>query len=1013
MRTSLATRMPRSGLVVLLSTVALLFLFSHAVRAQGTGTIKGRVFDKSSGDPLPYANIIIVGSTNGAASDIDGDFVLKNVPEGSRTLRVGYVGYQTVTRDVSVSANAVTQADFGLTAQAIQGETIVVTGQAKGQMEAINQQLSSNSIINVVSSEKMKELPDANIAESIGRLPGISLARNAGEAYAVVVRGLSPKYNEVTIEGVPMSSTNYYDRSVDLSLLSDDLVRAVEVSKTLRPDMDADALGGTVNLTLKTADPGLHYNASGLGAYTNLRDTYKNYKFTGSVSDRFLDDQFGILVQGSIEQKQLPSDQFAGTYDGPTYDQSGAFYIKTNNAILTESNLARHRYGASLILDYASDLVDVKFYNVYDQKRDSSINRTYQSNFQSNSLQYNINVNETTTEQRTHSLAALFKLGSTELPISLSYTKSSTRVPNAMEFDFYQTNLAALPNSLLIYGDPAVLIRAQGLMDLTSPNSTLFNMQITNTRLTDESWDAKIDWRIPFTWSDDFSGKFAVGGKMHGVSRTSDNRGVLDYLVYGAGANNRIDLINSFPFLAGINPAASQAGVLAFPFADANYHRTSILGYPIGPGLWVDRLIAMQNTYYYTMQNQPRYWQNGPANYNQNYTDNEHMVAGYIMGEFNIGTQITVVPGVRYQDEITDISAYHIQLNGSNQTGLAGTPPVLVESRRNTPNWFPSVNAKYRPTDYLQVIGAAYKSLSLPSFGEITPLASYGVSPNSITTGNPLLRPSTAWNFDLGLMLSSNDIGLVTVDAFYKEISDLIYAMQNYMPFMPYPVDNAPADIWDRLPAPASGYYDVNWANVNSATGVATSIPMNDPSKAFLRGIEISWQTHFWYLPGLLSGTVLDLNASYMSSRQYYPSFSIVRVGGTPIRPVLHLVYGTIPGPLQNQPKAIYNAILGWDYAGFSSRFSLRYQQQTLSSVDTQYGLRNSYYDNVLLFDIALKQVLFGNFALFANASNINAHVDNYYFSHPGFGTVYPQGQLPTSEQTYGWLLQFGASYSY
>ena len=98
---------------------------------------------------------------------------------------------------------------------------------------------------------------------------------------------------------------------------------------------------------------------------------------------------------------------------------------------------------------------------------------------------------------------------------------------------------------------------------------------------------------------------------------------------------------------------------------------------------------------------------------------------------------------------------------------------------------------------------------------------------------------------------------------------------------------------------------------------------------------------------------------------------------------------------------------------GFSSRFSLRYQQQTLSSVDTQYGLRNSYYDTVLLFDIALKQVLFGNFALFANASNINAHVDNYYFSHPGFGTVYPEGQLPTSEQTYGWLVQFGVSYNY
>ena len=89
------------------------------------------------------------------------------------------------------------------------GETVVVTAQAKGQLSSINQQLAATSIVNVVSAEKMKELPDANIAESIGRLPGISVQRNAGEADAVVIRGLAPKYNEITIEGVPMSSTYY------------------------------------------------------------------------------------------------------------------------------------------------------------------------------------------------------------------------------------------------------------------------------------------------------------------------------------------------------------------------------------------------------------------------------------------------------------------------------------------------------------------------------------------------------------------------------------------------------------------------------------------------------------------------------------------------------------------------------------------------------------------------------------------------------------------------------------
>ncbi len=206
--------------------------------------------------------------------------------------------------------------------------------------------------------KRCRNLPDANLAESIGRLPGISLQRNAGEAYAVVVRGLSPKYNEVTIEGVPMASTNYYDRGIDLSLLSDDLIKAVEVSKTLRPDMDADALGGTVNLTLRTAQSGLHYDIRANGGYNNLRDTYKNYKFTGTISDRFLDDKFGVLAQGNIELKQLPSDQFNAAYDTPIYDPlTQQFSVGTQNAQLQDASTQTaplwYKYGFGLYIRFS------------------------------------------------------------------------------------------------------------------------------------------------------------------------------------------------------------------------------------------------------------------------------------------------------------------------------------------------------------------------------------------------------------------------------------------------------------------------------------------------------------------------------------------------------------------------------------------------------------------------------------------------------------------------------------
>jgi TonB-dependent receptor len=352
----------------------------------------------------------------------------------------------------------------------------------------------------VVSAEKMKELPDANIAESIGRLPGISLARNAGEAYAVVVRGLSPKYNQVSIEGIPMSSTNYYDRGVDLSLLSDELIKGVEVSKTLRPDMDADALGGTVNLTLKTAQVGLHYDIKGTGAYNNLRDTYKNYKFTGGVSNRFFDDAIGVQIQGNIEEKQMPSDQFSAGYDTPTYNSTvGQFYVTTGSATLTQTSTKRHRYGVSLILDYASDFVDLKLFNVYDQKTDSNVTRTYLTNFSNNSFTDQIFINETKTIQQTHSLQALFKIWGTELPVSLSYTKGEQNIPNRQEFDFLESGAGtALPVSQRIYGEPSDLIHTQGVMNpfATANGSnltTLNNLFESATNLLDESYDAKAD----------------------------------------------------------------------------------------------------------------------------------------------------------------------------------------------------------------------------------------------------------------------------------------------------------------------------------------------------------------------------------------------------------------------------------------------------------------------------------------------------------------------------------------
>ena len=162
--------------------VTLISAFAGILYAQGNGMIRGMVIDAQTGEPLPGANVVIKEFFLGTASKLDGEFVLSNVPAGTRTVSITYLGHQDKEVVVEVSAGETATIEVEMNIMAIQGEEVVVTAQIHGQRAAINQQLASNTVTNVISSEKMKELPDANAAEAIGRLPGVSLKRNAGEA---------------------------------------------------------------------------------------------------------------------------------------------------------------------------------------------------------------------------------------------------------------------------------------------------------------------------------------------------------------------------------------------------------------------------------------------------------------------------------------------------------------------------------------------------------------------------------------------------------------------------------------------------------------------------------------------------------------------------------------------------------------------------------------------------------------------------------------------------------------
>jgi len=165
--------------------------------AQGSGTIKGTVYDKTTKDKLPGANVVVKGTSYGAATNLDGVYIIRNAPVGQLTLQVAYVGYISASVAVSLEDGGTVTRDVYLASTTIEGEEFLVTAQAQGQLQAINQQLSSDKIVSVVSEARIQELPDFNAAQAISRLPGVSTLQSSGEASKVVIRGLAPQYNQV------------------------------------------------------------------------------------------------------------------------------------------------------------------------------------------------------------------------------------------------------------------------------------------------------------------------------------------------------------------------------------------------------------------------------------------------------------------------------------------------------------------------------------------------------------------------------------------------------------------------------------------------------------------------------------------------------------------------------------------------------------------------------------------------------------------------------------------------
>src|SRR5204863_406937 len=281
--------------------VCSLWLIPAGQAQSGKGAIAGHVTD-SSGGALVGAQVTVQPKGVSVVSDARGQFFINDLEPGSYTVTVTSVGFEAFTQTVNVTAGQAANIEAKLGVESQNLEVLVTAERASGEAEAVNRERTADNIVQVLPSEVIRSLPNANMADALGRLPSVTIERDEGEGKYVQIRGTEPRLANVTIDGVNTPSPESGVRQIKLDAIPADIVESVEINKTLQANMDPDGIGGSVNLVTKTAGERPTVNISGMGGYTPILGGRGLIETAGTVGQRFgASKRFGVLIGGSYD----------------------------------------------------------------------------------------------------------------------------------------------------------------------------------------------------------------------------------------------------------------------------------------------------------------------------------------------------------------------------------------------------------------------------------------------------------------------------------------------------------------------------------------------------------------------------------------------------------------------------------------------------------------------------------------------------------------------------------------
>jgi len=873
-------------------------------------TLTGRIEDANG--VLPSATVLVKNTTLGTAADLNGAFQLPNVPVGPQTLLVRFIGYKTLEVPVEVKPGVNQLPTIKLSAEGTQLADVIVKGtMAASQIKAMNIKRNSLAIIDVLASDAIGKLPDRNAAEAVQRMPGVAVARYHGEADQATVRGLPFAWTSTLFNGTRMPSANVGgSRNAVLDAVPSEIIEYVQVAKALTPDMEGDAIGGSINFVTRTAPEFRKLSVSAAGGYNNFS---KDGTYNGSIvyGDRFFDGKLGVMLSAAVWDRRWGTDQYTIAYNtGATNPQQ---QVAINSLLLKRYMGKRQTYGLNAGLEYRFNAGNRIFGRALHDKF-NDIRPVYETYFLFSSNEYQLNFRDSFYETTIdgyeiggeHQLSKRLKidwLASDYLTEYVIDNTPSTTAPNkrGLPIATFRQRLSKGFGGLSSDGkkylkfdapdgigdDPlAIMPRLNDpVADAIDPTKlTLRQLVILQLGVKEQDQVGQVN--LKFDVSPKFSLK--VGGKYRHKDRSGrSTSGALVYLPSVA-----LGIPNSPPLVP-----LSQLQRESFPLRGGFFQE---IGSPYN-GYAVDNITQDQLAQLFSPSFQTA---NGfrdvtPASFPTTYSEGvENVMAGYVMGEWNATSKLKIFGGVR--DEYTSLRVSGSSYRRENRT-VEGRPtavdvitPVTVSNDYHA--ILPMVHVKYALNPKANLRAAYTRTFIRPLFTDLVPTESVNLTSNpvTITRGNPDLRPTFASNYDLMGEYYFDNIGLLSGGLFYKNITDVVFQ--------------------DRSVALEGGITTI------------TSQPRNMRS-AKLMGLEVALTRRFTFLPGFLGGFGVELNYTHTDSEVEVPR---------PVGSDVMMDKTSLP----QQSKHLFNTILFYERNGLTARLAGNFRGRSVEAISQQLGPR-------------------------------------------------------------------------